>query len=139
MIADEGGVEEMNLIPLFTGNASSAKIRVKKATKPGSGSTPSAGNNMVTYKRKDVASIKVEDDQTCYMGNWILDSHEAEPDTEENVAPQRERILSVSHYSWLVKLAGKHVKIIRLGMCPFVRRYRSIRVELLREHSSLRK
>lgn len=99
MIADEGGVEEMNLIPLFTGNASSAKIGVKKATKPGSGSTPNVGNNVATYKRKDVASIKVEDDQTCYMGNWILDSHEAEPDTKEKVAPQRERILSVSHYS----------------------------------------
>ena len=84
MMADEGGLAEMGKNPLFSGSASSAKIDVPftDKAKPGPGSPktiPSSAsvasavsNKMTTYRRKDLASISVEDDQCCYMGKLLL-------------------------------------------------------------------
>ena len=90
LMADEGGLVEMGKKnPLFNGHsASAAKIAVplnKAKTAPGSlKSIPSSAsvtstastNHFATYKRKDLASIKVEDDCNCIMGNWILEGSE---------------------------------------------------------------
>lgn len=117
LMADEGGLVEMGKNPLFTGSGSNAKIAVPlKKTKAGtlkanpssasvsSSGTPPGGNSNVTatYKRKDLASIKVEDDVCCMMGNWVLEEIE-EPDLSsvdnEQPTQHRHRGLSVSHYS----------------------------------------
>ncbi|KAL7542808.1 hypothetical protein ACHAXR_012115 [Thalassiosira sp. AJA248-18] len=87
LMADEGGLVEMGKNPLFTGSACSAKIAVPfkaktdvpfKAKSSDSSSasvsftaSPAGGNNnnMATYKRKDLASIQVEDDVCCMVRN----------------------------------------------------------------------
>jgi S-adenosylmethionine decarboxylase len=123
LMADEGGLMEMGSNPLFTGNANSAKIAVPFNKKQGplksapssasvasTTSQPSSNNNMATYRRKALASIKVEDDVCCYMGNWILEGSEdnnndtgarvSSSERERQASPQhRHRGLSVSHYS----------------------------------------
>eukprot|EP00581_Thalassiosira_minuscula_P007578 CAMPEP_0183703778 /NCGR_PEP_ID=MMETSP0737-20130205/1385_1 /TAXON_ID=385413 /ORGANISM="Thalassiosira miniscula, Strain CCMP1093" /LENGTH=494 /DNA_ID=CAMNT_0025930575 /DNA_START=393 /DNA_END=1877 /DNA_ORIENTATION=- len=125
LMADEGGLVEMGKNPLFTGTSGDAKIAVPMVQKQGGSMKPieptsaiegpSATNSntgsvsasiKATYRRKDLASIKVEDDVCCMMGNWVLD------DTAETAAAfasargreqvqgqQRHRGLSVSHYS----------------------------------------
>ena len=116
MMADQGGLAEMGKNPLFSGGASSAKIDVPftDKAKPGPGSlktipssasvASAAGNKMATYRRKDLASITVEDDQCCYMGNWVLEGYEVSefaPGVKVVPPPsrsQRDRGLSVSHY-----------------------------------------
>ena len=88
LMADEGGLIEMGKNPLFTGNTSGSKIAVPfKKTKegelkaitpsvaPASAATgspppaPAAGGNTRTgtYRRKDLASIQVEDDVCCMV------------------------------------------------------------------------
>mmetsp|Transcript_22919 Transcript_22919/g.49582 ORF Transcript_22919/g.49582 Transcript_22919/m.49582 type:complete len:489 (-) Transcript_22919:392-1858(-) len=114
LMADEGGLAEMGENPLFTGSACSAKIAVpfnKTKSKslrslPSSSSVASAasplggGNNMESYRRRDLASIKVEDDVCCYMGSWVLEGREDnETSMDKDRAHQRHRGLSVSHYS----------------------------------------
>jgi len=113
LMADEGGLVEMGGNPLFSGSACSAKIAVPfNKTKASLGSilssssltsmaSPSCGNgnNMGTYRRRDLASIKVEDDVCCYMGSWVLEGRENN-DLEAvlgDQAQQRHRCLSVSH------------------------------------------
>jgi len=90
LMADEGGLVEMGGNPLFTGSACSAKIAVPlKKSKSSLGYSPSSsslntmespmsgnGNSLGTYRRRDLASIKVEDDVCCYMGSWVLDERE---------------------------------------------------------------
>jgi S-adenosylmethionine decarboxylase len=61
LMADEGGLKQMKENPL-TDSASAAKICVPAVKKP------------MMYKRTTVASIKVEQDCCCIMGNWILDT-----------------------------------------------------------------
>lgn len=112
LMADEGGLVEMDSNSLFTGSTCSAKIAVPMLkTKSGSlkpipsssnaSNGPSLSGSKATYKRKDLASIKVEDDVCCYMGNWVLEGDEDSDfiPTEEEKAQRRHRGLSVSHYS----------------------------------------
>ncbi|KAL3823522.1 hypothetical protein ACHAXA_007200 [Cyclostephanos tholiformis] len=92
LMADEGGVVQMGKNPLFTDSASNAKVVVpfmtssksfhcgdadgnsKVLTKTKSCLGGGGGNGgMATYKRRDIASIKVEDDVVCMMGNWVLE------------------------------------------------------------------
>lgn len=61
LMADEGGIKQMKENPL-TDSASAAKICV-----------PAPKKSMM-YKRTTVASIKVEQDCCCLMGNWTLDT-----------------------------------------------------------------
>lgn len=71
LMADEGGVVQMGENPLFTDSMNNAKVVVPFMTTkscPGGG-----GGGMATYKRRDMASIKVEDDVVCMMGNWVLE------------------------------------------------------------------
>lgn len=67
LMADEGGLREMKENPL-TGSANSAKIVVPCGRPGGS----DKGKKML-YKRRSLASINVEDDCCCMMGNWVLD------------------------------------------------------------------
>lgn len=99
----------MGDIPLFTGNACKAKIAVPFKTASvrnsnnlaAAGASPTGfGNNMATYKRRDVASIRVEEDVCCMMGNWILEGSLEDPDVPlyEN-EQKRIRGLSVAQFS----------------------------------------
>lgn len=63
LMADEGGLQQIQENPLQDG-AAAAKIVVPNCG-TGSGST--------VYKRSALASIKVEEDCCCMMGNWVLD------------------------------------------------------------------
>ena len=77
LMADEGGLAEMGDNPLFAGPASGAKIAVPKERRAGGGAGGDAAKGVdagaTTYRRRDLASIKVEDDCNCLMGNWVLD------------------------------------------------------------------
>jgi S-adenosylmethionine decarboxylase len=66
LMADDGGVREMHENP-FTSTSADARIAV-----------PNKDN--LSYKRKSLASIKVEEDCSCMMGNWVL--------SEEPFGPQ---------------------------------------------------
>lgn len=83
LMADEFGLKEMGKNPLFMGSARGATIEVPiakfKATAAAIGSpTPPAVapasfcGKKASYKRSNVASIQVEDDVCCFMGNWVL-------------------------------------------------------------------
>lgn len=63
LMADEAGLQLMKQNP-FTASSSDAKFLVSP---PGN----KTAKNML-YKRSSVASIQVEDDCCCMMGNWIL-------------------------------------------------------------------
>eukprot|EP00804_Cyclotella_cryptica_P013870 CCRYP_002415-RA/>CCRYP_002415-RA protein AED:0.06 eAED:0.06 QI:558/1/1/1/0.66/0.5/4/425/473 len=106
LMADEGGLVQMGSNPLFEGSASEAKIVVplksNSVTRSSVTSLSSLGmGNCATYKRSNIASIKVEDDACCMMGNWVLeenaDSDFAGP-TEAQQESHRARGLSVSNY-----------------------------------------
>mmetsp|Transcript_30652 Transcript_30652/g.44562 ORF Transcript_30652/g.44562 Transcript_30652/m.44562 type:complete len:442 (-) Transcript_30652:292-1617(-) len=64
LMADELGLQQMKTNPL-TGSSESSKIIV------GTGKTDSS--NKMQYKRRSLASIKVEEDCCCMMGNWVLE------------------------------------------------------------------
>lgn len=111
LMADEGGLAEMGKNPLFTGSASKAQITapflktksgsLRAITSTSTVTSTSVGHNRATYKRKDLASIQVEDDVCCFMGNWVLDGNEDSEfaPIEKEHAQHRHRGLSVSHYS----------------------------------------
>ena len=66
--------------PLFTDSMSNAKVVVpfmttKIGANGGGGGASGVSGGMATYKRRDMASIKVEDDVVCMMGNWILEDN----------------------------------------------------------------
>ena len=81
--------------PLFTDSASNAKVVVPLMTASKSfhcdsdnntkvlmksksclgGGGGGGGGSMATYKRRDIASIKVEEDVVCMMGNWVLEGN----------------------------------------------------------------
>lgn len=108
LMADEGGLKQMGDISLFTGNACKAKIAVPFKTASvrimtnnlAAGAATGFGNNLATYKRRDVASIRVEEDVCCMMGNWILEDSQEDPDVPlyEN-EQKRLRGLSVAQFS----------------------------------------
>jgi S-adenosylmethionine decarboxylase len=60
LMADELGLREMRENPL-TQSSSSSRIVI-----------PAGKDTHMTYKRSSLASIKVEDDCCCMMGNWNL-------------------------------------------------------------------
>jgi S-adenosylmethionine decarboxylase len=106
LMADEGGLVQMGGNPLFDGSASKAKINVplKGGSVPRSSVTSLSSlgtSSCATYKRSNLASIKVEDDTCCMMGNWVLEEN-VEPDcsgsTDSPSESQRVRGLSVSNY-----------------------------------------
>lgn len=104
LMADEAGLAQMLDNPL-AGSAAAAKIAVPTAPVPSSAkdkqtaarmsptSTSSDGSpaKKMVYKRTTLASIHVEDDQACMMGNWVL--HEEE---ESGLPEPRSRGMSVS-------------------------------------------
>ena len=115
LMADEGGLVEMGSNPLFTGNAASSKIAVPfKAPLGGVKASPSSASiagsvsggtvgsgskSLATYKRSNLASIKVEDDVCCMMGNWILEENNESEFAESKAGDeQRPRGLSVASY-----------------------------------------
>lgn len=60
LMADEGGLQQVNKGNPLTDSRNDSKIVV---------SNPKG----YSYKRNSMASIKVEDDCCCLMGNWVLD------------------------------------------------------------------
>jgi len=81
LMADEHGLKEIKGNPL-TDSCLGSKIVVPK--KPSMVSDSS--EKMITYKRTDIASIKVEDDCCCMMGNWtIQDPSKSSTGYEERV------------------------------------------------------
>ncbi|KAL9189900.1 hypothetical protein ACHAXT_009575 [Thalassiosira profunda] len=107
LMADEGGLAEMGKNPLFGSSACEARISVPfgngKSQSTRSLSTASIASNghasngvshKMTYKRKDLASISVEDDQTCMMGNWILEGNEELIPVDREWTPLRHRAFS---------------------------------------------
>lgn len=67
LMADEGGLVQVKENPLMESGAN-ARIVVPSTRKAVEG----AGPKQMTYKRSSAASIKVEEDCCCMMGNWIL-------------------------------------------------------------------
>ena len=104
LMADEAGLSQMRENPL-AGSAAAAKIAVPTAPIPAGTKDKAAGAAPVSpdsdagaspakkmvYKRTTLASIHVEDDQACMMGNWVL--HEEE---STGVPEPRLRGMSVS-------------------------------------------
>ena len=94
LMADEAGLSQMRENPL-AGSAAAAKIAVPTAPMPAGAkdkqATAAAAPMKMVYKRTTLASIHVEDDQACMMGNWVL--HEEE---STGVPEPRLRGMSVS-------------------------------------------
>mmetsp|Transcript_41430 Transcript_41430/g.125431 ORF Transcript_41430/g.125431 Transcript_41430/m.125431 type:complete len:503 (-) Transcript_41430:214-1722(-) len=106
LIADEAGLVQMKENPL-TGSASSTKIVVPCGAAAGCGkggdgrkgsssvnSSTNTGKRML-YKRTTLASIKVEDDCCCMMGNFVLEEDSNE-DYVRNIRAFKERGMSMS-------------------------------------------
>lgn len=68
LMADEGGLQQVKDNPMSE-SALGAKILV-----PGPAKTSKAA---AVYKRSSLASIKVEEDCCCMMGNWTLESKQS--------------------------------------------------------------
>lgn len=67
LMADEAGLAQVTELPLTSsGDASKIVVPVPRST------SESTGMKHMQYKRSSVASIKVEDDCCCMMGNWVL-------------------------------------------------------------------
>lgn len=62
LMADEGGLEEIKDNPLMS---PTSYISIPESTTMNKGTTG--------YKRRNLASIQVEDDCCCMMGKWIMD------------------------------------------------------------------
>mmetsp|Transcript_6916 Transcript_6916/g.14143 ORF Transcript_6916/g.14143 Transcript_6916/m.14143 type:complete len:462 (-) Transcript_6916:117-1502(-) len=76
LMADEGGLKEIKENPL-TDSALEAQIVVPSK---GAGSTAAPTRSPWVYKRSSTASIKVEGDCSCLMGNWICDEKTVDTD-----------------------------------------------------------
>lgn len=63
LMADEGGLSELRDHPFSLGKCGGANI-VVPSMKTGS---------KILYKRSNLASIQVEEDTCCMMGNWVAD------------------------------------------------------------------
>jgi S-adenosylmethionine decarboxylase len=79
MMADEGALKEISGNPLVE-NAEYSRIKVPSMVKGGSD---------IVYKRTNIASIKVEDDSSCMMGNWTIAQ-----DLKNTEAEKRNRFMS---------------------------------------------
>lgn len=67
LMADEAGLHQVKENPLTSsGEASKIVVAAPRAV------AESTGANQMMYKRSTLASIKVEDDCCCMMGNWVL-------------------------------------------------------------------
>ena len=84
LMADEGGLQQMKDNP-FTDSAAKAKVA---ATVPPVKGMTSKGMQML-YKRSSLASIKVEEDCCCMMGNWVLEKDPMEEHYRKMRAEQR--------------------------------------------------
>lgn len=102
LMADEAGLVQMKENPL-TGSAASSKIVVPCGPAAGKGKPSSSaaatspvnpGKKML-YKRTTLASIKVEEDCCCMMGNFVLEEDPNE-DYVRNIRADKERGMSVS-------------------------------------------
>jgi S-adenosylmethionine decarboxylase len=71
LMADEGGLNEMKGNPLVDSKEYS-KITVPPKSK---------SEGKLVYKRTNIASIKVEEDCCCMMGNWTI-AHDVENETD---------------------------------------------------------
>lgn len=97
LMADEGGMKQMQENPLDT-----AKIVVPNLAKLPDGSSASPARTKSTmYKRSSLASIKVEDDCMCLMGNYVLDENAMRRDSSSANgvsirSPAHKRGMSVS-------------------------------------------
>lgn len=75
LMADEGGIKQVKDNPLAD-SAADSKIVVPATKAPESGSAlrqASFTKQSFSYKRSSLASIKVEEDCCCMMGNWVLE------------------------------------------------------------------
>jgi S-adenosylmethionine decarboxylase len=99
LMADEGGLKQVRENPLAD-SAIESKIVVPttlagrsrpqvRSTSITAGTTPKS----FTYKRSSLASIKVEEDCCCMMGNWVL---EKERHAAVSMVRRRERGMSLS-------------------------------------------
>lgn len=88
LMADEGGVKQLKDNP-FTDSA----VKVAIPVPPVKGMTSKVQR---MYKRSSVASIKVEDDCCCMMGNWVLEKDPVDENRNSFRAEHRLRGLSVS-------------------------------------------
>lgn len=79
LMADEGGLKEINADPFSPYSAEFSRINISKK---------------LTYKRSNIASIQVEDDCCCSMGNWSLVEH-ADDGHDRDLSP-RYRGMSMS-------------------------------------------
>ena len=77
LMADERGLALVKENPL-TESGTNAKIVVPSTRKMSDVVAPKGPKQMV-YKRSSAASIKVEDDCCCMMGNWNLKTDETNP------------------------------------------------------------
>ena len=67
LMADEAGLNQVKENPLTSsGEASKIVVPAPRAV------AEASGVNQMLYKRSSLASIKVEDDCCCMMGNWVL-------------------------------------------------------------------
>jgi S-adenosylmethionine decarboxylase len=77
LMADEGGLTQVKDNPLADA-AIDSKIVVPATKAPACGSAlqrSSFTKQSFTYKRSSLASIKVEEDCCCMMGNWVLEKN----------------------------------------------------------------
>ena len=85
-MADEDGLKQMKHVPL-TAPASEAQFIVPSGKNNGKDKHKDAKQMQMRYKRSSVASIAVEDDCHCMMGNWTL---------QEDTNPRKEKIRGYS-------------------------------------------
>jgi S-adenosylmethionine decarboxylase len=62
LMADEGGLSALKDHPFALGKSGGASIVV-----------PAKSGALILYKRSNLASIQVEEDTCCMMGNWVAD------------------------------------------------------------------
>lgn len=86
LMADEGGLKLVKENPLAD-SAKDAKISV-----PASKEQSKVVRAGFSYKRSSIASIKVEDDCCCLMGNWVLEKQKPE---QENLRADKQRGMTI--------------------------------------------
>mmetsp|Transcript_18926 Transcript_18926/g.24347 ORF Transcript_18926/g.24347 Transcript_18926/m.24347 type:complete len:462 (+) Transcript_18926:221-1606(+) len=97
LMADEGGLTRIKENPL-TDSSHDAHIVVPSVVKGvavGVGCAKPVSKSPFVYKRSSTASIKVEDDCCCLMGNWVLDK-KSNSTTDQSLRASKSRGMSVS-------------------------------------------
>ena len=103
LMADEGGLNMVKENPL-TDSAINARIVVPVLGTDVVSDSPSyySKSSQLIYKRSSLASIKVEDDCCCLMGNWVLEkkpmasNSQAKPNNVHPLRVSKTRAESVS-------------------------------------------